>query len=813
MKRLLLNIGIAFFLALHGLALLTAVIGGIASLFTSTDKESPWMTVFVSALLITISYFIFLKPARFLKRMRDENKSQVREPVAREEVKIINSDAAISIRFETNMSQTEYRSYENTSRPSGKPAKWYSKGESVIVQGYELSDGMIYVGESLPDSNGYSNDASLINPKLKALRADPWEGGEEMGYWSEYARIPNRCRGAYLQWLASGRSEAEAYIGYVFLFFYGLERRLLIDGQKGIVSAEERDDIVDEIKRLLKIYGERPTQNGESFKKYASNLLSAEWILYRSNTPVPDYIDLNDKYRAMPFKVLLAQQVISKRPIPSDMALRWVSLQENFWLRTPARRCVKEFEQLFTLKYSEKFGEGMIIEPNKTKLMFEYHPASPSIRLGQNIKIQDLPNPFILTAPVKKLIEIAEDSTDKLDSYSRYIGRKDNDPKSLAALALLPKELMSQSPLAGNIKAHLEKVCSSGPGLISVKTLYEVMEIQVPVQFSKKDAESLALLVEGMGFGLAPDNRFHNAKPTADDNVCIFQHGHGANFKPSKEFYTVNTILRLGAMVSQSDKDLAAVEDMMLKGLIQDNRELTNIEKDSLLAFLHWSLRTPQSTAGLKQQLTNVSSVEKTAISRILISIAHVDGRIDPREIKQIEKLYTSLGLDKDQVTNDIHTLATAYQPVTVARRDPDNSFSIPAAPVPTETKQGFQLNEELIRIRVEETRQVKGVLENIFADDSHEAEINIPALVSNLPTNPLHVLDDAHQRFFHRIVGQETWERSKLHEICKEMGLMMDGAMETLNEWAFDNVNAPLIDDGDPVYVDVNLAKEIVNV
>jgi hypothetical protein len=41
----------------------------------------------------------------------------------------------------------------------------------------------------------------------------------------------------------------------------------------------------------------------------------------------------------------------------------------------------------------------------------------------------------------------------------------------------------------------------------------------------------------------------------------------------------------------------------------------------------------------------------------------------------------------------------------------------------------------------------------------------------------------------------------------------MVDGAMEVLNEWAFENANAPLIDDGEPIYVDVSLAKEIVDV
>ncbi len=106
----------------------------------------------------------------------------------------------------------------------GKPAKWYESGQSINVQGYNISDGMIYVGETLLDSYGYENDACLINPQLKVSPAEPWEAGYGLGYWLQYGSISAKCRGAYLKWLANGRSEPKANIGYVFLFFYGLER-------------------------------------------------------------------------------------------------------------------------------------------------------------------------------------------------------------------------------------------------------------------------------------------------------------------------------------------------------------------------------------------------------------------------------------------------------------------------------------------------------------------------------------------------------------------------------------------------------------
>jgi tellurite resistance protein len=265
-------------------------------------------------------------------------------------------------------------------------------------------------------------------------------------------------------------------------------------------------------------------------------------------------------------------------------------------------------------------------------------------------------------------------------------------------------------------------------------------------------------------------------------------------------------------MVSQIDKDIAPAEETTLQSLIKDNRELTNIEKDSLLAFLHWCLRTEQNAAGLKARLSEVSDNEKAAISHILVSVAHADGEIKPEEIKQLEKLYTTLGLNKEQVTGDIHSLAAQNGPVTVGVKDPDTSYTIPQAAKPIGAARGFVLNEELIKIRQEETTQVKSVLEDIFADqEENEPEI-IPegAMVSD---DPLSLLDESHQNLFNQLVTKESWERTAFQETCKNLGLMVDGAMEVLNEWAFDNANAPLIDDGEPIYVDVGLAKEIVNV
>ena len=271
--------------------------------------------------------------------------------------------------------------YERPERPSGQPAKWYGPSMGLTVKDYVISGGLIYVGSNLPDHTGYQNDACLINPKLKVTSAQPWEAGNEMGYWPGYDRIPEKCRGAYLKWLASGRSEPEAYIGYVFLFFYGLERRLIIDGAKGEVSQAERTAIVNEVRRLLKIYG-----GNRSFRGYANNFLAMEWALYQSEKPAPDYIDFDDRFCTEPFQLVLAKHVDAGKPIPADMALQWFRLNPNVSLRTPARRCAKEFRHLFIRRYKKKYGDGITVTPNKTRLYMGYRAASPSIRGDLKLK-------------------------------------------------------------------------------------------------------------------------------------------------------------------------------------------------------------------------------------------------------------------------------------------------------------------------------------------------------------------------------------------------------------------------------------------
>lgn len=164
----------------------------------------------------------------------------------------------------------------HTFEPERQPAPesggscWISPGQTVNVHGLELPGGMLYVGAGLPGANiGRSSvEPALINPALPIDRLQPDYAGHHMDYWPSYAEIPPASRAAYLEWLAHGRP-AGAYIGYVFLFFYGIERRVLVDARTSAQARAEIPALLTEVERLLELYAAN-----NSFRRYASDFLA-----------------------------------------------------------------------------------------------------------------------------------------------------------------------------------------------------------------------------------------------------------------------------------------------------------------------------------------------------------------------------------------------------------------------------------------------------------------------------------------------------------------------------------------------------------
>ncbi|MEL6937542.1 MAG: TerB N-terminal domain-containing protein, partial [Cyanobacteria bacterium J06607_17] len=229
--------------------------------------------------------------------------------------------------------------------PPKRTAVWVPPGKSITVGEYVIPGGMIYVGPQLRTPESYrGTDPCLINPELPVDQANPDYEGSMMGYWPAYRDISPACRAAYLEWLSNGRKAPDAYIGYVFLFFYGLERRVFRDFPNlKIDTSSELTAIFFEVERLLNLYG-----SNSSFNGYASNFLDACQLLQPHQNFYEAEPPLDGQGYGVPInvQVALGQLVASKQPIPVQWLYAWYIHTDRARLRTPANRCRELFIEL-----------------------------------------------------------------------------------------------------------------------------------------------------------------------------------------------------------------------------------------------------------------------------------------------------------------------------------------------------------------------------------------------------------------------------------------------------------------------------------
>ena len=685
-------------------------------------------------------------------------------------------------------------SYAIPKAPSGfGDGRWVPPGENVIVAGVDLPGGMIYVGGRLRAPSGITAPC-LISGQLNVARVGDYRS-RQMGYWPSYADASPNERRAYLNWLSEGRSHPDCDIGYVFLFFYGLERRVIVDSRDDPSAKEEWPAIIAELRRLLLIYGEK----SGSFKRYAGELVS--WIeldgasgqLY--GQPVPD---LPKTYELPPYlRLALGQAAVDRAPLPAHLALAWVRLGPDINLRTAATRCPDEFERLFIQRYHEVLGSGLVLPKNRTKLKFVYQAASAGLR-GATITMGfgDIPDVTALTAPIKKLGEIANQCTDELGSYSRLMGKDPSAASSLEGLLLLPATLW---PPAAQAKLQgLTNRMRDGRLSLPLQELLEALG-GAGLPINRARVRGLARALEGDEIGFEPHVLADAKAPREQDTVVLFTQplldavvGSGA------EYQTAALTLQLAVAMAHADGDFNEHEVSHLRAEIKGWAHLTPAERRRLQAHLQWLTAAPPTLVGLKKKLEPLPVTAREMLAAFMVTLAQSDGFVSPDEVKFLEKVYKALGVESKRVFSDVHAVGAGGAPVSTAQAE----------------EQGFRLDADRIAALQEDTARVSALLSKIFTDEA--ASTPPPTSAQDLESepeceeSPLLGLDDAHAALLRLLLSRPEWSRLELEDVAADLDLMLAGALEQINEAAFDAFDEPLCEGDDPVTVNTELLEKI---
>lgn len=682
--------------------------------------------------------------------------------------------------------------------PKGYGAgRWLPPGEAVSIAGLTIPGGMVYVGNSLRTPLG-DNDPCLIDPsKTVAARAEYTE--RDMGYWPSYSEISPSARRAYLKWLAGGRQDPRADIGYVFLFFYGLERRAIIDASKDEAAQADWPVIAEELQRLLSIYGEK----SHSFRRYAGELL--DWVSLASHPaklyeqPVPTL----PKTFEVPLYIRLAlgQAAVDGAPVPAHLALAWAKLDPNIALRTPATRCAEQFDQLFAQKYAELCGRGMVLPRNRTKLKLVYRPASSGFRGYQELKLtfKDTPDVTVLTAPTKKLQEVVEAATKPLESFSRLVGKSPDAKTSLETLLQLPAPLWPESAQ----KALQALKARMGEGMVAMSFQDLLSALGAKTAFTKDKTLSLARTLESANVGFEPDVLSGAKPPKPEEKVVLFA------LPPSEQLSRANgpylaaaLTLQLASAVASADGEFGIKEMGHLRETVLSWKHLTPSQTRRLLAHLRLLMQAPASLTALKKKFEPLDTAVKETIAAFMATVAQSDGEVSPAEVKMLEKVYKALGVDSKKVFSDVHAVAAGTKPTAAAvAKVEETGFKLDPARIAALQKDTEKVSALLANIFTEAEEQVAGVAEPVEAESETETVEAPKGLMG---------LDEAHSALARMMLSRPEWSREELLDVAADLDLMLDGALEHINEAAFDTHDMPLFEGEDPVTVNAEILEKV---
>ena len=315
-------------------------------------------------------------------------------------------------------------------------AAFIPPGGQTKVDGHQLNGGMIYVGK-LGKRPHWDTPKAYINLDAKVATSGEDIFGDEMSYWPSYSEISPKSRLAYLRWLKSGRRDPEYGLGYVFLFFYGLEQRLFKDQ-----AYEDAQALVQEVVELRSVYGDN-----RSFRRYSQSFLEMAALLKDIENGEINYEPMIEPNRAweLPIRLRAAIGYAIKEHgvIDADLALDWWVASRERQLSPTVRRVFSELRSIFNLRFDAKFPEGLKFAPPKALIKGGYNPASGDFKTSISLDLPDVRN---LKAPLKKIDSLAQGCIEELKNYSRAKSKAEGGGFSLEALAQLPADMRTAIP-------------------------------------------------------------------------------------------------------------------------------------------------------------------------------------------------------------------------------------------------------------------------------------------------------------------------------------------------------------------------------
>ena len=690
--------------------------------------------------------------------------------------------------------------------------RWIPPNESISIGNYCIPSGMIYVS----DGETSAAEASCIN--LRKPIGQPASGiAARLSYYPQYMYLSADQRATYLEWLAADRRDedpASRELGYIFLFFYGLERRLLVD--KG-----QDQEVVAEIVRLLHHYG--TYTRSRSLQSYCCQLVHF-WGWQQGEQY---YAQLLEWMKTLPVSlmaddelaIVLASHFQSNKSLTPELAYELTSRDLMSRRSVVVSRVNREFRDLFSKRYLENFPDGMSLARTKRLTRLQYRPASPTLLYGfrDAFSIQ-VPDVLGLTSQFKPLPAIWNTCVEDLTGYSRARSKTGGSSESMKAYMAMPEDLRTGvvHPLA---KSWDEILAGARPGkdcsLIDVGHAAQLFDISQREKLTPRQSRDLAQAIESLGFVVEPDARY-DAAYAWDQELAVYKPVGSKVMAPSSNYLGASVLMKLCVLVAGADGHVAPEELDVSRRFVEQKLTINPEDHRRLEALEQVLVADPNRISGSLARIARpVPKEQRELICEVLVYVAAADSIVTKDEIRTLERIFKAFGLPAEKLEAHLKSISPEFGEVTIQ----EGGSQVSGEPIPR-PGQPFHIDMSRVDRIAQETSEVIGILSKVMAEDEPESEESAHngktgvAPVSQDSTvrgaggpssNTLEwfsSLEPKYHPVLLHLLERDSWPRADFDTLAKKFQLMPLDAFDAINGWADDNLGDFLLEGDDTILV-----------
>jgi hypothetical protein len=281
--------------------------------------------------------------------------------------------------------------------------------------------------------------------------------------------------------------------------------------------------------------------------------------------------------------------------------------------------------------------------------------------------------------------------------------------------------------------------------------------------------------------------------------LCVFPAERGGAVNANRaEYLAARTMAEIAALAARADDLVVDAEIASITSDLVSFPEISDLDRLRLRAHAMALLANPSKLKAATKRLCELPEIQREAALASAVRAVLADQRISPSEVRFLEGLYKALGLPQDEVYSRLHSGEAAPKS--------SRKSSLPTAPRLEREAAGTEIDYEKLARLKEETSAVSLMLASIFKEDESPAK---PANQKPAVEADIAGLDAPHSILLVRLT-EAPMDSDAFAAICRDHKLLPSGAIETINDWAFDALDDYAIEEGEPICIQEHLIEPI---